>query len=206
MPTINLEPVTAQTLRQHAVVPIAFTVTSVFDVELVDRGLGGWRLSERPVEPYVKDYDALEPPTRFTDRWDTGAWGLLAAVEDGRRVGGAVLAVHTAGLHMLEGRDDLAVLMDLRVAPAVRGRGLGGQLLSAACAWASEHRCRQLKIETQNVNVPACRFYAGHGCELRGVHPHAYPDMPHEVQLLWYRDLYPPKGRVAARPSRRLRS
>jgi GNAT superfamily N-acetyltransferase len=185
---IELHPVTPETLRQHAAVSIAFTVTSIFDVDIVDHGLGGWRLSERRVAPYVKDYDALEPPN-FADRWDTSAWALLAAVEGERRVGGAVVAVRTPGLALHEGRDDLATLLDLRVDPKLWGRGLGSQLFSAACAWARAHGCRQLKIETQNVNVPACRFYARQGCELRTINPHAYPELPDEVQLLWYRDL-----------------
>ena len=46
-----------------------------------------------------------------------------------------------------------------------------------------------LIAETQNINVPACRFYAAQGCELRGIHVGAYPEHPEEVQLLWYMDL-----------------
>lgn len=44
-------------------------------------------------------------------------------------------------------------------------------------------------METQNINVPAYRFYAAQGCELRGIHPNTYPELPHEVQILWYLDL-----------------
>jgi ribosomal protein S18 acetylase RimI-like enzyme len=188
MPSIVQEPVTSATLRQHASVSIAFTVSSVFDVDVVDRGPGGWRLTEWPVAPYVKDYDAHEPPT-FAARWDTRAWVVLGTFEDEQRVGGAVVARRTPGLDLLEGRDDLAVLFDLRVAPGLRGRGLGRRLFAAACAWARARGCRRLKIETQNVNVPACRFYARQGCQLRAIRPHAYPALPHEVQLLWYLDL-----------------
>ena len=202
MLTITEQRVTAAALRQHATVPIAFTVTSVFAVEIIDQGVASWwgpratpgspgvpwRLTERGVEPYVKDYDASEPPA-FADRWDTSTWGLLAAVEDGRRVGGAVVAARTPGLDLLEGRDDLAALLDIRVAPTWRSHGLGTRLFAAACAWARAASCRQLKVETQNTNVPACRFYARQSCQLRAVHPHAYPALPHEVQLLWYIDL-----------------
>jgi hypothetical protein len=46
-----------------------------------------------------------------------------------------------------------------------------------------------LKIETQNSNVAACRFYAREGCQLRGIHPGAYADFPDEIQLLWYIEL-----------------
>jgi catechol 2,3-dioxygenase-like lactoylglutathione lyase family enzyme len=43
--------------------------------------------------------------------------------------------------------------------------------------------CRQLKIETQNVNAAAC-FYARHGSMLVAVNRGAYPRLPDEVQLL----------------------
>jgi hypothetical protein len=47
----------------------------------------------------------------------------------------------------------------------------------------------ELKIETQNTNVGACRFYERQGCELRAIHRAAYPQFPEEIQLLWYKDL-----------------
>ena len=56
-------------------------------------------------------------------------------------------------------------------------------------AWASREGARWLKIETQNVNVPACRFYARQGCSLGAAHRFAYPAFPDEVQLLWYKKL-----------------
>ena len=89
----------------------------------------------------------------------------------------------------MEGRRDLSVLWDIRVAPNARGKGIGSALFEKVEAWARAHSCRQLKVETQNINVPACGFYARHGCELRGVHHAAYPDLPEEIQLLWYKDL-----------------
>jgi hypothetical protein len=51
------------------------------------------------------------------------------------------------------------------------------------------HDCRQLKIETQNTNVQACRFYERLGCQLRAVDRAEYPELPQEIQLLWYKDL-----------------
>jgi hypothetical protein len=46
-----------------------------------------------------------------------------------------------------------------------------------------------LKVETQNINIPACRFYAAQGCHLGGFNLHAYPAEMNEIQLLWYRNL-----------------
>ena len=104
-------------------------------------------------------------------------------------VGGAAVAVDTPGLTMLEGRRDLAVLWDIRVSPDARRQGVGSTLFENVEAWALLHGCRQLKIETQNTNVPACRFYERQGCHLRAIHRAVYPEFPEEVQLLWYKDL-----------------
>ena len=67
--------------------------------------------------------------------------------------------------------------------------GIGSALFEGVETWARAHRCRQLKVETQNINVPACGFHTRRGCELRAVHHAAYPDLPAEIQLLWYKDL-----------------
>ena len=131
------------TLRGYSVVPISFTVDSRYRVDAVDGGLGGWRLTEERVEPpYVKDYDDTddERPVRWLRRWDISHWGVFAAVDDGVRIGGAVVAWNTPGADMLEGRDDLAVLWDLRVHPDRRRQGAGSRLFRRAAQWAARER------------------------------------------------------------------
>ncbi|MBV9774221.1 MAG: GNAT family N-acetyltransferase, partial [Gemmatimonadetes bacterium] len=139
----------------------------------------------------VKDYDAIPGthPREWADHFDLSNWGFLAARLDGKRIGGAAIAYATEGLDMLGGRGDLAVLWDIRVAPEARGSGIGAALFGAAETWAAARGARQLKIETQNINVPACQFYARQGCVLGAIHRFAYPGLPDEVQLLWYKDL-----------------
>ncbi|HSU17733.1 MAG TPA: GNAT family N-acetyltransferase [Longimicrobium sp.] len=180
-------------IAEYARVPIAFEVRAVLDVVARDGGLGGLLLAERSVDaPYLKNYDALDGgPAGWAARFDVSSWGLLVARSGRRVIGGAAIAFDTAGVEMLEGRRDLAVLWDLRVAPEARGRGAGSALFRAAEAWAAARGCRRMKIETQNVNVPACRFYAARGCVLGAIHRFAYPGLPHEAQLLWYRELAP---------------
>lgn len=179
-------------LPEYSRVPIAFWVESRFRVEPIEGGLGGLALVEEPVVPYVKDYDALagEGPSRWLGRWDLSNWGILCAFDGGRQmVGGAVVAWKTEGLNLLGGRADLAALWDLRVHPDARGQGVGYQLFRRALAWARERQCRRLLVETQNINVPACRFYARQGCTLGAMNLYAYDDALDEVQLLWYRDV-----------------
>jgi GNAT superfamily N-acetyltransferase len=179
-------------LDAYATISIAFAVDRVLDVAVMAGGLGGLSLIERRLtEPVVKDYDAIEGegPTRWARRFDLAHWGLLAAYADDARVGGAVLAFDTPGVHMLEDRTDLAVLWDLRVSPEWRARGVGHRLFTAAEQWAAQRGCAWLKVETQNVNVTACEFYAGQGCVLGAIDRFAYPDFPDEAQLLWYKAL-----------------
>jgi GNAT superfamily N-acetyltransferase len=66
---------------------------------------------------------------------------------------------------------------------------VGRALFVAAEAWAVARGCKQLMVETQNVNVDACRFYAAVGCELGAIHRFAYPELPDEIQLLWFKTL-----------------
>jgi hypothetical protein len=53
-------------------------------------------------------------------------------------------------------------------------------------------KVRQIKIETQNINVNACRFYARMGAVVGAIHQYAYSSTyPEETMLLWYKDLLP---------------
>ncbi len=179
-------------LPDHASIRSAFTVERVLEVEMLDGGLRGIALTERVLEaPYEKDYDATQEggPAQWPVIFDVSNWGWLGARSGTQRVGGAVIAFNTPGIHMLGERSDLAVLWDIRVRPELRRHGIGGRLFGAVERWASARRCRWLKIETQNINVPACRFYARRGCVLGAIHRFAYPDLPGETILLWYRDL-----------------
>ena len=173
-------------IPQYATIPIAFEVMSVLDIEQDQHGQ--FALKERRLDhPYVKNYDAIdgEGPRHWPRRFDVSNWGIFTAHLNGQHVGGAVVAFKTPGLMMLDQRDDIAVLWDIRVSPKVRGQGVGSKLFRAAEGWAQGPGCRYLKIETQNINVTACRFYAAQGCELTAANRHAYPELPDEIQLLW---------------------
>jgi GNAT superfamily N-acetyltransferase len=185
---IEEEPMTA--LSEYARISMSFEVDRIFEVTARDEGIGGLVLSERKLlARYVKDYDELENPTRWARRFDLSNWGLLTAQSQGRRIGGVVIAFDTRGIVMLEGRKDLAVLWDMRVDESRRGQGVGAALFRAAEKWARARGCEWLKIETQNVNVPACKFYVKQGCMLGAIHRFAYPELPEEIQLLWYKAL-----------------
>lgn len=192
MPDIREEPPTLATLQDYGSVPIAFLVESRFRVEPARNGLGGWTLNEEAVEhPWTKDYDARDDaaPVHWARRFDISRWGVISVFEGAKRLGGAVIAFATPGISAVKGRTDLAVLWDIRIRPESRRRGIGSLLFPRVVAWAKSRRCALLEVETQDINVPACKFYVRMGCELRAVHPDAYPNLPDETQLLWYRRL-----------------
>jgi GNAT superfamily N-acetyltransferase len=187
--TIETAGMSSPLLLEYAAIPSAFDVTSVLSAR--EGRDGGFILAEHAIDhSYVKDYDAIgERPAEWASRFDTSQWTLFLARVEGRGVGAATGAWGTSDLDMLEGRTDLAVLWDIRVAPAFRGRGLGRALFEAVQVWAVARACRELKVETQNINVAACRFYAALGCQLRIVREDAYPQCPGEAQFLWYKAL-----------------
>ena len=94
-----------ENLEDYGKVSIAFEVKSRLRVDLVDeKGMGGVRLTEKPVDPpWVKDYEAEagERPIRWR-RWDLSNWGFCATYDAEQRVGGAVVAFDTEDVNFLE--------------------------------------------------------------------------------------------------------
>jgi len=191
--TAEIREVGREALPQFAGIPIRFRVESVFRVEENDAGVGGFRLVEEKVEkPYVKDYDTFEgeTPTCWATHLDVTHWGFFLALDGDKPVGAATVACDTPGCSLLEGRKDLAVLWDIRVHPDRRREGIGTKVFQCVRDWARSRGCTRLKVETQNTNVRACRFYAKQSCRLEGIHRHVYPPpLEHEVMLLWRLDL-----------------
>ena len=62
-------------------------------------------------------------------------------------------------------------------------------LFQWAVDWTRARKCDLLKIETQNINVPACRFYTSQGAVLGMVGRFTYPELPDEAMLVWYKEL-----------------
>lgn len=180
------------TFEEYAGISIAFQVNKIFDVKELRNDSSKFLLIERDLTvPYIKDYDAIsgEHPVQWAKRFDMSNWAVFAAWAEGKRIGGAVVAFDTPELDILEERRDLALLWDIRIAPAARRHGAGSALLQAVEAWAKARGCRQLKVETQNINVMACTFYVQQGFTLATVNRFAYPDLPDEIQLFWYKEL-----------------
>ena len=191
---IEIHPVNSTTLIEYSTVPMRYEVESRFRVDLLDDGLGGMVLSEERISPaYMRDFDVLdgEGPTRWLKKFDTSNWSVFFARKDGVAVSAAMAIFRTPNVFLLGGRDDITVLWDIRVAPEHKRSGVGSALLSAVADWAKTRGCDYLKVETQDINVPACRFYHKQGCRLGEINRFAYtePWAADDVMLVWYLDL-----------------
>ena len=194
--SIVIQEIDADLFPRYDAIPIWFKVESLFRVEVMDGGLGDFRLVEEKVtEPFIKDYDSQndDNPTSWAASFDVSDWGIFLATDGDRPVGGAAVAID-APVYPMDRfqRQDLAVLWDIRVHPDDRGWGFGSRLFGYAADWSRRQGRGQLGLETQSVNVPACRFYAWMGCELGAIHRYGYAgcsDVAHEAMLLWYFDV-----------------
>ena len=177
-------------LYEYSKIPISFQVESVYKIKLKKAGIAGLDIQEEKVgNPYLKDYDVFESPMDWPAKFDLKNWAVFFAYINENVVGGATVAFNTKNVNMLDGRDDLTVLWDIRVKPEHRNKGVGSKLLEKRESWAKIKKCRRMKIETQNINVKACKFYKNHGYFLGGYHQFEYSCCPDEIMFLWYKDL-----------------
>jgi len=190
--TISIRQIDPGEYGTYGQVDPSYAVASILKVVPIDGGLRGVRFVEESVAaPYRKGADSLDDaPTTWPPPTESGEFAVFLADEEGRLVGGAAVIVDPSGAFLFERRKALAGLWDLRVAPDRRRNGIGSRLLLHAAEWARSRGCTQLRIESQNVNVAGCRFYARY-CTLGGIERYAYAatDASDEVMLLWYRDL-----------------
>lgn len=86
--------------------------------------------------------------------------------------------------------NSLAYIEDIRVGSNFRRRGTGIALLNKAEEWAKKGGMPGIMLETQDVNVPACRLYEKAGFILGGVDKKLYGAIDkdaHETALFWYK-------------------
>jgi GNAT superfamily N-acetyltransferase len=115
-----------------------------------------------------------EPARDGLDRWFEGQIGRaepgtlrLLAFDDGAPVGYAFAVLRPPTEHPeIALRDDMgahrAILEDIVVAEAARGRGIGGALLDHIRDWARTHGARSLMLHS-DPDGPVRRFYERHG-------------------------------------------
>lgn len=171
----------------HGQIPISFKAVAKLDTDLLKNG--EWK--EISIEPYFKDYDAdpAETPAALAKRASRGTWTLLAGYSREVRIGGAILAFGSDDFPFLGPPGQVAAIVDIRVLPEHREKGIGRKLIQASLEWAARHGLDSVRVETQDANVGACRLYRNCGFHIHAIDAHAYVLEPTEIQLIWERKL-----------------
>jgi ribosomal protein S18 acetylase RimI-like enzyme len=131
------------------------------------------------VTPYTKNYGP-----RLADYAEYGSH------PDDRMIFLAYANGELAGeVRMRETWNKFAYLDDFVVEPKYRGQGVGRALVRRCIDWAKAKGFPGISLETQDINVPACKLYESCGFELRGFDSHLYKALDpstNEIALYWY--------------------
>jgi len=129
------------------------------------------------VEPYEKilTVDAEE----YTTFIDNPQKVIFFADVDGTPAG---------QIKMVPWWNKFAYVEELTVDTDSRGKGVGRALMSRAIEWAKHQNFPGITLETQDNNVPACKFYEKCGFVLSGFDLYAYKNLDNasEIALYWY--------------------
>ena len=138
---------------------------------------GVWTYSEEIYEhPYTKKY----PEDEF-DRADY--------IDDpDKAIFFAYLNEECAGQIVLKKDwNKYAFIEDICVVKSARGQGIGTALIQKAIEWAKDSGLHGLALETQDNNLPACRFYAKCGFVIGAVNTMLYKNFDNdESAVFWY--------------------
>lgn len=174
-------------LRKYEEIESKYRTNQKYEIQKINNGLGGINLNLIETEEYVRDFgNAI---SSIKERFNLQNWKFYVAFDFEKPVGGCIVATKTSQVNMLEKREDLAVLWDIRVIEEYKNQGIGKQLFLLARNFAKENGFKQLKVEAQNTNPHAVNFYHKQGMVLSCINEYAYSDYPNETQLLWYLNL-----------------
>lgn len=176
---IVVNPYLESNLAQYSEISISQWLCSRLDRTSLQVG----RLVEVPTTCWRKDCDrsAEDLPSAYSQRFSVENW--VTVCYEG--VGGAIVAFDSPDFDMLEGRRDLAVIVDFRVRPSCRGEGVGRAILGEIRRWAVGRGCSEIRVETQDTNPSACRFYEAMGFRLHSIEAGAYGEEIDELKLIW---------------------
>jgi streptothricin acetyltransferase len=130
------------------------------------------------IPPYQKHYPQVEADyAAYVDNPDKT---IFLAYIDQQVAGQIIVSRHWNQYGYIE---------DLAVDTCFRRRGIGQSLLQQAIRWARDRHLPGVMLETQNINVAACRLYERCGFRLGGFDRCLYQGMDtgtEEVALFWY--------------------
>ncbi len=188
MEKIRYSEISVNQLDEYDNIPFYYETTKKYNLIKINNGLGEIKMELVNVSKFHKDFG--KRTSRWKELFNLDNWKFFAAYnEDNKMIAGCTVATRTDDCLMLENRNDLAVLWDIRVVDEYKHQGIGQKLFNMAKEFAINNGFKQLKVECQNTNPVAVNFYQKQGMIIREINEHAYPDCPNETQLLFYLDL-----------------
>ena len=185
---LKFDEIDIEKLEEYGNIPFYYDTNQKYENKKINNGLGGILLELVDVPSYHKDFGTRVE--RWKELFDLTNWKFFVVYnENNKMIAGCTIATQTSNCYMLEGRNDLAVLWDIRVSDEYKHQGIGQKLFDMAKEYAINNKFKQLKVECQNTNPVAVNFYHKQGMRLCAINEYAYSDCPNEVQLLWYLDL-----------------
>ena len=181
---LRIERKGSESLVSYEQVPISFEIHGRVDLTLLE-DIGS--VETVPCFPRRKDYDEAsdQRPTQLALRYDIANWPILMVYEGDTVVGGAILAPPKSGYELPGAQNGSGIMVDLRVHPSMRQRGVGRALISAAISLAHHLGWEEILVETQDTNLAACQFYANMGFSVRSIDREAYGTSLDEAQIIW---------------------
>ncbi|CEG26210.1 GNAT family N-acetyltransferase [Bacillus sp. B-jedd] len=189
---INYKEIDKSYFEQYDTIPMLVHVKSILALKKIENGLGGILLEETPVKEYIKDLGSYAKATEYAAEFDITNWGFFMAFDGEKPIAAATIVAKPKDIRLVDGREDLCLLWDLRVDDCYKQQGVGTTLLNMSVEWSRSKGYQQMKIECQNNNVQACKFYKKQGAVLGKVDEYAYyteAAVKNEVQLVWYLNL-----------------
>lgn len=154
-----------------------FEINSEYNIEFID---GNFNLIEIPVKPYFKRYESLK--IDLTE----------SIIGSGSIIYFGFFNDELAGQVFLKRHWNNFAWMEISVKQKYRRKGVGKELINAAVNWSKEKKLHGIMIETQNNNVPACKFYESSGFNLGGFDRDLYNGLNlknKETAMFWYLNL-----------------
>lgn len=127
-------------------------------------------------EQYIKQYDDDEIDMSYVGDENKA---VFLCYEKDNCIGRIKLRANWNGFALIE---------DIAVAKEWRHKGVGTELLKAAFEWAKKKELIGAMLETQDVNVAACRFYAKNRFVIGAVDNRLYSKFStaNEKAIFWY--------------------
>lgn len=180
--------ISLEELEEYGDISFYYKTNKKYELRKINNGLGGIVIELIDVKEYFRDFGSRVEG--WKEKFDLSNWKFFVAYnEDGKMIAGCTVATKTTNCNMLENRNDLAVLWDIRVSDEYKYNGIGQHLFDMTKKYAQEQGFSQLKVECQNTNPAAVNFYHKQGMKLCAINEYAYSDYPNEIQMLWYLDL-----------------